>query len=54
MWLRQDSHSADTPEEGSEKVADTLSVVDADTLSVDNSGDDVVQDESHAIQTEVR
>lgn len=46
MWLWQDSHSADTPEEGSEKV-------DADTLSVDNSGDDVVQDESHVIQTEV-
>ena len=32
MWPQQDSHSADTPEEGSEKV-------DADTLSVDNSGD---------------
>ena len=45
MWLRQDSHSADTPEEGPEKVADTL--------SVDNSGDNVAQDESHAIQTEV-
>ena len=46
MWPRQDSDGADTPEQGSKKV-------DADTLSVDNSGDDVVQDESHAIQTEV-
>ena len=42
MWPQQDSDGADTAEQGFDKVADTL--------NVDNSGDDVVQDESHAIR----